>query len=316
MAGTSGYETRWAWVTESTVGTTPATPAFTVSSFNTVNFNPVPNASAQKQAYGNGRVTGHSRSGVTVTGSATGPLVYGEYDDLMASLLQSSWSSDVVSDATTGTTGMTWESTVPQGAGGTNAYNRFLGVEPTEMVLRLVAEQDAEVQMSFAGRTASDATTSAIAGATYTDPTNTNILGSGADVGTITVGAFTMPCIQSATLTLAMEDKDRQPRVGSDSLCGIRRGALVPRLEMQLFVEQYLAIYNAALNTSTATNTVAIQIPLGSVSGEKYTIDIHAAELLSAPLDINGADAFQNVVAVGKYDTTETNALTITRAVA
>jgi len=313
MAGTAPSEIVWASVVESTVDTTPATPAFIKSSLEIINFNALPNIREQRQQFAGRRVSSISRSGYTITGNGNGPLVYGEYDNLLASLLQNDWASDVLKDGLTDTNSLTFEQTLPQGAGGTNSYQRFTGVEAAGMTLRLEAEQDARVEFDFLGRTSVDATETAITGATYADPTNTNVLGSGADVGFLTLGALTVPCLRSAELSVTMQDKERQPRVGSDSLCGIQRGACLPVLTGEFYIEdEFLELYNA----HRAGTEIAVTMPLGSVTGEKYTVELPAAEIVEGPVNMSEANVFQNLRIIGKYDETEDCALKITRAVA
>lgn len=312
MAGTSGGEVRWGIVSEVTPGTTPATPAFVKSAFDDININPVPNIQQRRANSTGRRLSGITRSGVTVTGTASGGVIYGVYDDLFASLLQGAWTSDVLKDTVTGQTSFTLENASPAGAGGTLTFLRYPGVEFTGATIQLTAETDSSIEFNLQGTGAPDANTTAITGATYADPSSTDVLGSGSDVGTITMGALTLPCIRSLAINLNVEDKNRQPRIASDELCGIQRGALIPELSPEFYIEDGFAeIYNAARSGTE----FAMTVPIGKVSGEKYTFEFPRCQLVEGNPAIDGADYFLNTRVMALYDETEDCALKITRAV-
>ena len=130
---------------------------------------------------------------------------------------------------------------------------------------------------------------------------------------TLSPQAMTVPCMRSATINFNMEAKDPQPQIGSDDLCGIRRGAASPTITGEFYIDDgFMAIYNAARSGDGLT----LSIPLGSVSGSKYTIEFPNAELLVADNEISGDDAFQTFTIQGLYDTTEGCAVKITRGIA
>lgn len=313
MAGASASEIRWAFVAESTVGTIPTSPSFTVSSFNQINMAAPPNIREQRQNFANRRRSAISRSGYNITGTATGQLIYGEYDPLFESLLQGTWTSNVLKDTTTGQKAFSFEKRIPAGAGGTQTYFRYRGVEAVGGSITLTADEDAAVEMEFIGIGANASATSALSGATYTDPTNTTALGSGADVGFFTLGSLTVPCMRSATINFGIEDKERQPRVGSDDLCGIRRGAANPTINCELYIEDGVAeIYDAARSGLE----FEVTIPLGVTTGEKYEIYFPKCQFSQADLETSGADVFQNVTILPMYDSATSCIVQITRAIA
>lgn len=314
MAGASNNERVDAYILEVTPGTTPATPAFTKAPFDTLQMTGNPRISeAQLIAFG-GQRSGIGRNGIAVAGSASGKLLYGEYDTFFESLFQDQWSTNIlVNDYEQYT--MTIEQSIPEGAAaGTTLYNRFRGVEAVSGTIVITAGSDVEVTFDLIGTGSDDAATAIIAGATYADPTNTNVIGSGADIGTITLGALDpADCIRSLTIDWGVVSKDEQLRISSDDACGINRGVMRPIITGEFYVEDnFVAIYNAA----RAGTDFAMTIPLGSVTAEKYLIEFPSCEFVEAPLTtaLDGP-AFQTFRILPKYDATTVGTAKLTRAI-
>lgn len=313
MAGTSGNSVRWGIVPETVPGTTPTTPAFIKSAFENISLEAPPNIRENRGVSAGRRRTGMGRSGFTVTGEARGKMIYGVYDDYLASLLQGAWASDVLKDSVTGQTAFTVENTSPAGVGGTDTYLRYRGVEFSGGSITLTAEEDAAVEFAMLGLGADASTTSAITGATYADPSNEAVLGSGSDVGTVTMGSFTLPCIRSLTMNFNIEDKERQARIGNDDLCGMRRGSLLPILDIEFYIEDGFAeLYDAARTGTEFSMTV----PIGSLSGEKYTFVFPRCQIGNADPIPDDANYFQTAQVFPLYDITSNSVVTVTRAIA
>lgn len=314
MTGTAASQLRSAYVAESTPGTIPSTPGFTTLHA------PLRMAARSqiiehRSLISQGARLGHGINGIDVAGELPQtPLVYGVYDDLLATLLQGAWSSDELTDGKAVTT-VAVENMMPAGVGGTNTMLRYRGVEALNGTLRLQARQAATLQMTMAGRGSDDASATAISGATYTDPTEADPLSSGTDVGTITMAGYTLDCFESLEVNFAFETRDLQPKISSDDLCGITRGDFVPVLTGNVYVEgNFLAIYNAARDRTNSAFKVTI--PLGSVTGEKYTLEFHSCHFGPTEIDMSGASLMQSVEIRPHYDTSEDCVLTVTRAVA
>lgn len=312
MAGSATSQLRSAYVAETTPGTIPATPGFTTS-HQRIAMQATPQAVHGRSLIGKGARMGHGVSGIPVTGEIpqTG-LIYGVYDDWIASLLQGAWSSNVLKDGKSHVTNAV-ENTIPAGVGGTNTMMRYRGVEATTMTLNLSAGSEAQFSMDLVGMGSDDATTTAISGATYTDPTEADVLTSGADVGTITMAGYTLDCMESLEISLTYENRDPQPKISSDDLCGVTRGDLIPTLTGNFLLEaNFAAIYNAA---RARHSSFALTIPLGSVSGEKYTMLFPACHFEGPEIDFSQPGAMQKVPIAPHYDTTEDCVVKITRAV-
>lgn len=312
MSGTAASQIRSAFVSESTVGTIPATPSFTTL-HQPARLAAKPNITYMQSLTGKGARTGQGYNHTAVDGTLESPLVYGVYDDMLATLLQSSWSSNVIKDGKAETT-VAIENTIPAGVGGTDTMLRYRGVEAVGGTLNLQAEQAAQLSLTLMGRGSDDGTTTAITGATYTDPSEGDPLTSGADVGTIVFDGYTLDCMEALEIAFNFEERDRQPKISSTDLCGITRGNFLPMLTANMYIEDnFLAIYNEARARHDA---FSVTIPLGSVTGEKYTIVFPVCRFGSTEIDMSGANVMQSVEIVPYYDgTTEDAVVKITRAV-
>lgn len=313
MTGAANNERQDAFIKEVTVGTTPATPGFKLAPFDTLQMAGNPRISEARLIAFGGQRSGIAHNGNAVAGSASGKLLYGEYDDFFESMFQDQWATEVIINDTEQYS-LSIEQAIPQGVGAALTYNRFLGCEAVSGSIVITAGSDVEVNFDILGLTASNSTTTAIAGATYADPVNTNVLGSGDDIGEVDLGVLgTTDCIQNLTIDWGVESKDEQLRISSSSLCGINRGVMRPVITGQFYVEDnFLAIYNAALDGTE----FALTIPLGIVTTEKYTIEFPKCEFVEAPLltSLDGP-AFQPFRILPIYDATTVGTCKMTRAV-
>jgi len=313
MTGTASSQVRSAYVAEVTPGTIPAT----TPGFKTLHRPAIMQAKAQtiqgQSLIAGGRRLGRAVNGIDVTGALESPLIYGVYDDLLATLLQGTWATNVMKDGKSETT-VTIENTMAAGVGGASTMLRYRGVEAVSGTLSLAAREAAKLSLTFAGRASDDATVTGLVGATYTDPTEADPLSSGADVGTIVMTGFTPDCIQSLNISLAFEGRDLQPRVSSNDLCGINRGNFLPVLTARMYIgENFLAIYNAARVKGSA---FSVTVPLGSVTTEKYTLVFPKCNFGATEIDQGGAALMQSIEILPQYDASSSATLIVTRAVA
>lgn len=314
MSGTASSKVRYAHVAEVTPGTIPATPGF-LTSHAPILMSAAPSVfDHTSQAYGGTR-QGRSITQIDVTGQIqNAALVYGVYDTWIETLMQGAWTSDVLKDGGLVKTRAV-EATMAAGNGGTATMLRYRGVEATGGTLSLQARQVAQLSLTLAGRGSDDGTATAITGATYTDPTEADPLSSGVDVGAVTFDGYTLDCMQSAEISFAFNGRDLQPVIGSDDLCGIARGSFMPVITANLYVEaNFLAIYNAARDRTTAAFAVAF--PIGSVTGEKYTLEFPSCHFGPATIDQSGASLMQRVEILPQYSTDDDCVAVLTRAVA
>lgn len=312
MAGSASSQLRSAHILEVTPGTIPATPGFTTLHA-PARMSGAPQTLEGRSLIAKGGRLGRGINGIDVTGTLEDSLKYGVYDNFLATLLQSAWASDVLKDGKAETT-VAIENTIPAGAGGTATMTRFRGVEAMSGTLNLTARQAAMLNLTLAGRGSDDATTTAITGATYADPTIVDPLSSGADVGTIVFEDYTLDCMQSLAIAFNFERRELQPKISDNDLCGITRGDFLPVLTANMYIEaNFLAIYNAA---RARHDPFSVTIPLGSVTGEKYTMVFPRCHFATASLDTSGAAAMQNVVIHPEYSVSDSATVILTRAVA
>lgn len=312
MAGTSTSNIKSAFVAEATAGIIPATPGFTTS-HREVAMMAKPIVISGSSLTAKGQRSGHSVNGIDVTGSLESPFIYGVYDAWLESLMQGAWSADVLKNGVTTKT-LAVENTFPAGNGGAATMLRFRGVEATGGTLSLKAREEATLSLELLGRGSDPATATAIAGATYADPAHSDPLSSGADVGTIVFSTFTLDCMESLDINFAFEKREIQPRLGSDDLCGITRGDFLPVLTANMYVEaNFLAIYNAARGSHSP---FSVTVPLGSATGERYTLTFPACHFGSAEIDTSGNTVMQKVEILPQYHKASDCSLIVTRAVA
>ena len=312
MSGTASSQLRSAIVAEATISTIPATPGFTTLHAPLRMVGATQTIEGRSLIAKGGRL-GRGVNGIDVTGALEDTLKYGVYDTVLETLLQGAWASDVLKDGKLEKT-FANENTLPAGVGGTATMMRFRGIEALSGSLNLASRTAANISFALAGRASDAATTTAITGATYTDPTVIDPLSSGADVGTIAFNGYTLDCMQSLEINFDFENRDLQPKISSNDLCGITRGDFLPVLTANMYIEaNFLAIYNAARARHTA---FSVTVPLGSVTGEKYTLVFPLCHFATASLDMTGSAAMQNVIIHPQYDTDSGAVVTVTRAIA
>lgn len=314
MSGTASSQIRSAYVAESTAGTIPATPGFTT--LNAIaRMTATPAVIEHRSQVSGGARLGHGIQEIDVAGEiAATPVVYGVYDDMLATLLQSAWSSDTMTDGKAETT-VAIENAMPAGVGGTNTMMRFRGVEATGGTMSLASRSPVTLALTLAGRGSDDATTTAITDSTYTDPTELDPLSSGVDVGTIAFDGYTLDCMESLEIAFNFEGREKQAKIGTDDLCGITRGDFLPVLTASIYVEaNFLALYNAARSRTSAAFEVTV--PIGSVTGEKYELIFPSCHFASADLDMSAVNTMQTVIINPHYSADDGYVVQVKRAVA
>lgn len=312
MTATSGSQVRSASILETVPGTTPATPAF-ATRHGIANLMAVPSTFHGRSLVSKGARMGAGLNAIPVAGSFSGTMPYGVYDNDLATLLQSTWVSNVLKDGKA-ETAMTVENAFPAGVGGTLTMLRFRGVEAVAGKLMIEAQKEAMLSFDYIGRGSDPTATTIITGATYTDPTEADPLSSGIDVGTITMGGFTLDCIQSLEIDFAFENREAQPRISSNDLCGVTRGDFLPKITANMMIEgNFAAFYNGARAAKQTPFTLTI--PLGSVTTKKYTIVFHSCVLGDVEPDLSGATLFQKIPIIPLFNVAQQAVVTITRAV-
>ncbi len=314
MTGIASNQLRSAFVAEATAGTTPTSPGFTNSDVY-INMNATPTIVEHRSLAAKGESVETAIAGIDVTGDMSGPLIYGAYDDFFESLLQGTWSSDVLKSGKDTQT-LTVENAIAAGAGGTNTMARYQGVEATGGSITLTSNADATFAFDLLGMGSSDTATSALGSSTYTDQTERTPLSCGIDVGTIAFAGYTLDAFESATINFNYEGREAQNKLGSVfTKNGITKGALLPEITARVYVDaNFAALYNAARDSDHSLFSVTF--PLGSVSNKKYTLVFPKCKFISSNLDFTAENAMQEVSIRAMYDeATEDASVKLTRAV-
>lgn len=312
MTGTSQSSVRSAFVAETTPGTIVATPGFT----NTDDIFDLKADTEIQERFSlakNGARSGQAVAAIPVAGKLAGELHYGSLDPILETLLQGAWSTDVLKDGRTFKT-VSVENMMPAGEGGTNTHLRYRGVRGVGLTLGAEAGGGINYDYDLIGMGSDDATETALSGATFTDPTADIPLVAGTDVGTITMAGYSMDCFSEFELAIQMAGAEPQPKLGSHDLCGITLGS--PRIQLTgaFWLEaNMLEKVNAARANHSA---FAVALPLGSVSGSKYTVDLPECYFAKVMPDVSAAQVKLPFTINAAYNDAEACTIKITRAVA
>ena len=313
-AGAASNQLRSAFVVETTPGTTPATPSFKTL-HQGILFDDDTQRMSQPSLIARGANFGDALLYRKAAGKISNAnIVYLVYDTWLESLLQSSFVANVMSDGTS-VQAHTVENTIPAGVGGTSIMKRYTGVEAIGAKISADALGKVQFDMDFLGMSSVAATNTAIAGATYTDPANKDPFSATTDIGAITIAGFTLDDLVSMEMDLSYGDRDGQPKLGTDTLAGIARGAFRPMLKFKFYIQSnFQALYDAA-RVQTQT-TAKVTVNMGSVTLKKYKWEFWDCNINTSALELGGSSGFLNVTVEPKYSPANSCILTLTRAVA
>lgn len=311
-AASSTAQLRSAAVVETTPGTTPASPGF--KTFHTpAIFDDSVTRYHQPSLVAGGALIGDALLEKPVKGKiSNAPMVYGLYDTLFESLFQATFSTNVLLDGKS-RQALTFENAIPAGLAGSLTMKRYLGVEAIGTTINASARDGIKCSFDLMGMQSQATSTTALAGATYTDPTNNDAFSSNTDIGTITFAGYTLDDLASLDMSFTYEGREEQPKLGTDALAGITRGTLRVSIAAKFYLQtNFAAMYDAA--QTTLQTAAKITVNLGSISGKKYRFEFWNAHVDLAAPDFSGATAFQMVTITGVYSAANTGVITMTRA--
>ena len=315
MTGSSSSESRVNFVEETTRGTIPATPGFKALAFESISMLANPKITETKTLATKGERTDLVKNGFAVSGSVAGGLIYGLYDTFWESLLQGEWATNILKNSNEEKS-FSIEQTIPLGAGASGlAYLRYRGLECVSGSLTLTADEPANVAFEMVGIGSDAAAMAVIASATYaTLPADIKVLNSGGDVTSITTSAIgTQDCIRTMNIQFAFDGREEQSRIASDEPCGYSRGAFLPVITAEVYVEaNFLAMYNHMRGDTS----FELKIGIGTVTTDKYELKFPNCKLSEAPLVTSGTSpAFQNITILPLYDPTAGATAVLTREI-
>ncbi len=309
MTIASASKVRVAYVAETVIGTTPATPTFITLRRTTGNMRTKKTTLVSDEIQADRNVRGEYMVAQDPEGSYGFELSYGSFDDMLAGALFGSWTSNVLKNGTAEQS-FTFEETVDTGAG-TFAYSRFTGTEVSSMALTLASRSSVKGTMNMMGQQ-EVLDTAIIAGATYTAP-NANAIMTSNQVASLTIAGITpAPKVKNLTLNIAnnLRVRDKVGTLYSDSFgqgqCDVT-GTLDCYFESNALYQQVLAHGGGALSCTVGQTTL-----------QKYTIALPVLQFLDGARTLAGKndDVMVSIPFRAIYDGVSGASINITRAVA
>ncbi|ARM12132.1 MULTISPECIES: phage tail tube protein [Rhizobium] len=200
MTVADGSQVRLADVSEVTIGTTPATPAFQIMRYVSSDVRISKQTDIPNEIRADRNVASIVDVGRSVQGTINTFLSYGTFDTWLARLLCSTWSSDVLKNGILQQAG-TLEYFYEQGA--TDTYVRFQAVRFNTLALTLRARQSVQANWGILGIRSPTPTSAILTGATYAAATTTPVLNAGLNVSALSfTGLTNAPKVQAMTLNI------------------------------------------------------------------------------------------------------------------
>lgn len=309
MAIAEASQSRLAYVPEVIPGVIPANPTFQVLRFVSEGIRLAKQTVVSDEIRADGNVTDIADVGRSVEGPIAGEFSYGTFDDLFASLMRGSWDEDVLVNGLEHKS-FAFEKTFEQGA--TDSYIRYRGCRVNTLDLALETRQIIKANFGIMGLGSPVPTSAIIAGATYTPPTTVSVLNAATNLGALTVtGIATSPKIKTLNLQ-ARANLYANDVLGAYDVDSHGLGRFEVSGNMVVYFAN-LDTYNAVLNH----DDVGLSFNLGSVSGEKYTIDLPKVKLMEgSPLVPGNSQAvMMDIPYQAKFDSGIGGTMRITRAV-
>lgn len=302
---TDTSQMRLAYIAESTEGTTPSTPAFTVARITGESLAPNIAHASSDEIRADGNVPDLTQVGMAAGGNVNFELSYGSFDDWLESLLRSAWSSNVLKNGVTPKS-FTLEKTIE--AGSTDQYHRFTGARANSMSLAIRANDKVTGSFGFMARTMTTAQ-AIITGATYTAANTNPIINAATNFASLTMTGVTSPEVTSLNLNINSNTRHK-PVVGSLGAKGIGQGQFVVTGDMDVYFET-----NDLYDLFLAGTGSDLSFRLGGDSTLKYdfvlgTIKFTGGQVIAGG---NGQDVMANMQFQALYDSSDAATLKITR---
>ena len=297
-------QTRLAYITESTWGTTPATPVFLEQRFVSEGMNANIDTVTSNEIRSDRNVADVVQVGSSAGGSVDFELTYGSFDDWLESLMYSTWSTNVLKNGVTEKS-FTIEKTFEAGA--TDQYHRFAGSVVDSMTLSMQTEQIVTGSFDFLSKGSTSAQ-AIIAGATYTGANSNEVINAAADFASLAITGVTSPTLTSLDLTITNSLRQNK-ELGSLDARDIGAGRFEVTGNLVAYFENE-EMYELFLN-GTATD---LTFKLGGASSKNYVFNMAKIKFTSGEVVAGGNDqtTVANMSFQGLYDGTD-NTLEITR---
>jgi hypothetical protein len=310
MGFANGAETRFAYVAETALGTTPATPSFKTLRATSSSMRNNKRTGTSNELRADRNVTAEFLLGKSAGGGYPVEFSYGTYDDLIEAALCGSWTTNVLKNGTTAKS-FTFEETIELGA--TDNFRRFPGSRVNSFSLTVQSESEISGSFDIMAVKENDLAVAALTGATYAAAGTEPIMTAGEFLPGITIGSFSpQPTIRNINFTVTNNLRTR-PQVGSLYTGEFGQG----KFEVTGNFEAYFDskdVYQAVLDHGI----FPISMTIGKTTAKKYTILFPAAQTLDGSVVVSGSndDIIATVPFRGVFDATEGCSMKITRAVA
>jgi hypothetical protein len=310
MAVADGSQTRLGFIAEATVGTIPATPAWQTLRFLNSDVRLTKQTDIPDEIRADRNVASITDVGRSGRGSIKGNLSYGTYDDLLALALCSDWATNVLKNGVLDKS-CAFEWLFEQGA--TDSFIRAAGCRIDTVDLRMRARQSVEIDFGIMALSMPTPTNAIITGATYAAATTTQVMNAGLNVAGLTItGVTNAPMLESLNLSIK-NNIYQNDVIGQYDPYSHGKGRFEVSGSMSTLFEN-LDTYLAVLNHTD----VGLTFTLGSVTAEKYTINIPKIKLMDGgpPVPGNGQSVKFEVPFQATFDSGIGATMQITRAVA
>lgn len=298
-------QTRLSAVAESVPGTTPATPAFQNLRFTSESFNPALRHVTSNEIRPDRNVADLILVGAEAAGEFGFELSYGSFDELLESVFQSTWNTDVLENGITPKS-FTIEKTFETGA--TDQFHRYRGCMANTFSLNCRAGEIVTGNMGFLAKDMVSAQ-APVAGATYADPNTNPVINAANHFANLAITGVTAPQITSLSLSVT-NNLRQQPVIGSIFSKGVGAGRFVVTGEIEAYFEN-ADLFETYLNDEYTD----LSFRLGGLSALAYDfllpkIKLSGGEVVTGgnDQDVMGRFQFQAI-----YDATEGTTLQITR---
>ena len=309
MSFADGSQVRLADVSETTIGTIPATPVFQVMRYRSASVRLNKQTDVSDEVRADRNVPGITDIGRSVSGSIETRFSYETYDTWLERLFCSAFSSDVLKNGVTHKAG-TLEMTYEQGA--TDSYVRYSGCRWNTLGLNMRSRQPVQATWGIMGIGSPTPTTAIITGATYTAATTTEDFNAGLNVANLSIGSTSLvssPKVQALSLNIN-NNIYQVDVVGQYDPYGHGLGRFDVTGNMTVLFES-LAAYSAILNHED----VALGFDLSDAAGNKYTFSIPKVKLLdggpAAPG--NGQPVVLEVPFQAYFDSSSSASISVTK---
>jgi hypothetical protein len=307
MTVADGSQVRLADVTEATIGTTPATPAFQIMRYVSADVRPAKQVEVTDEIRADRNVADIVDVGRNVAGTINTLLSYSTYDTWLARLLCSTWSSNVLVNGITHAAG-SLEFMYEQGA--TDTFVRFRGSRFNTLDLMFEARKSVTANWGIMGIDAPAPATAIITGATYAAATTTEVFNAGLNVSDLTISGITAsPKVQKASIKIT-NNIYQNDVIGSYAPYSHGLGRLEVTGSLTVYFENK-DTYEAILNHSD----VGIAIELTDAAGNSYLIEMNKVKLIDGGPTVagNGRAVLMEVPFQAKYDSGTAGQIKITR---